>query len=678
MIRSAIASRSAFAVRSAFTALILAAATSSALADLKLAPMFTDHMVLQRDVACPIWGTADAGAKVEISLGEGKQTVSAVANEKGAFRATLPVMQVGEPITLTIKAGSDTVTLKDVLIGDVWVASGQSNMQWSVAASANPDEEIKNAKHPNIRLYYVPRVTSDKPVDEIDAKWEVCSPETVAEFSAVAYYFGRHLNAELNVPIGLIHTSWGGTIAEAWTPAKQIQAMNDLPGVAKLSETLRLSQDPEGRAKLEKVMADWYTRKDKLLNEPSEVSKDWAKPDFDDSSWTSLQQPGDWRATDDRNGVGWVRKTVDVPSDLTGKDLTLRLARVDDHDVTYFNGQRVGDVLPSSGGGFITNRVYTVPGNLVKAGKNVIAIRVLDTGGAGGLGGPAADMKLEAKENADKAIGLAGEWKFKLEQAIDPMRDPRPSNPADPGNPNLPSRLYNAMIHPLHDFAIKGAIWYQGESNAQRHGEYERVLSTMIGSWRDQFGVGDFPFYIVGLANFMAPTDDPNKPSEWAYLREAQRQVGRNLKNAGTTVTLDIGEQFDIHPKNKQDVGKRLALIALDDTYGKDVVSRGPTLRNAKFDGNKVVLSFDHVGGGLVAKDGLAQSFSVAGEDGKFAWADAKIEGDTVVLTARGVSQPLMVRYAFADNPKVTLFNKEGLPAEPFQEGKAVFGGTRK
>ncbi len=242
------------------------------------------------------------------------------------------------------------------------------------------------------------------------------------------------------------------------------------------------------------------------------------------------------------------------------------------------------------------------------------------------------------------------------------------------GNPNLPSRLYNAMIHPLHDFAIKGAIWYQGESNAARANEYEKVLSTMIGAWREQVGVGDFPFYQVGLANFMAPTDDPNKPSNWAHLREAQRQIGRNVKNAGMTVTIDIGEEKDIHPKNKQDVGKRLALMALDDAYGKTLVSRGPTLKDVKFDGAKAIVSFDHVGSGLMAKDGESSgkldSFSIAGEDGKFAWADASIEGDTVILTSKEVPNPTQVRYAFADNPKATLFNKEGLPAEPFEAKK--------
>lgn len=656
-------------LRTALTAIILAAASSSVLAEIKLSPIFTDHMVLQRGVACPVWGTAKAGEKVEITVDDGK-TVSTVANDKGFFRAKLPVLAEGKPLTLTVKAGDDTVKLSDVLVGDVWVCSGQSNMQWSVWDSKDRDNEVKNANHPNIRLYYVTRKTSDEPVDTLDAQWQVCSPETIGGFSAVSYFFGRHLNQELDVPIGLIHTSWGGTIAEAWTPDKYIQAMSDMAGVAELSAKLKESKAPDFVAKQVQIITDWSARAAKNLETVDEAHAAWKNADFDDAAWQTLATPGDWTKQGVPNGLGWMRKTVELPADLAGKDLTLSLGIVDDFDVTYFNGEKVGDVLPAPKWNFFTARNYTVPGKLVKAGKNVIAVHVLDTGGAGGIYGPADAMKLAAADRSGAPIALAGDWKVISEKAIDPKADPRPNNAADPNNPNMPSRLYNAMIYPLHDFGIKGAIWYQGESNAERYGEYERLLSTMITSWREQFGVGEFPFYIVGLANFMAPTDDANKQSNWAHLREAQRQVSRNLKNTGMSVTIDIGEEKDIHPKNKQDVGKRLAMIALKDTYGKEIVSRGPTLKSVSFDGPKTVLSFDNVGGGLVAKEGLAQSFSLAGEDGKFVWADATIEGDKIVLTAKDVTSPTLVRYAFADNPKATLFNKEGLPAEPFEAKK--------
>ncbi len=670
-------------LRTALAALVLAAAASSALADVKgnpslirLAPLFTDHMVLQRGLACPIWGTATPGAKVSVSLDDAKSVATATADEKGAFRLKLPKLGEGSPHVIKIDAGAESVTLSDVVAGEVWICSGQSNMQWTVWDTNDRENEVKNANFPNIRFFSVPHKTSDSPLDTFDAaggpplKWEVCTPQTVGGFSAVGYFFGRMIHKELNVPVGLIHTSWGGTIAEAWTPAKEIEQLNVLPGVAGLSQQLKQTHDPAFQEQQRKNLADWCARAVANLEKIDPANVAWSTADFDDSGWKTLPSPGDWRAQGVPNGLGWLRKTIDVPADLAGKDMTLSLGIVDDFDVTYVNGEKVGAVEPSVDWNFFTPRNYKVPGKLIKAGKNVIAVRVLDTGGAGGINGPGEQMKISASDDAGKSIPLAGDWKVISERSIDPQTDPRPSNLADPNNPNFPSRLYNAMIHPLHDYAIKGAIWYQGESNADRAGEYEKVLSTMIGAWREQIGVGEFPFYQVGLANFMAPTDDPNKPSNWAHLREAQRQIGRNVKNAGMTVTIDIGEEKDIHPKNKQDVGKRLALMALKNTYGKDVVSRGPTLKAVTFDGAKAIVSFDNIGSGLMAKEGKLESFAIAGDDGKFAWADASIEGDTVVLSSKDVPNPTQVHYAFADNPKASLFNKEGLPAEPFEAGK--------
>lgn len=664
-------------IRTAFAALVLAAASSSALADLQLASLFTDHMVVQRGAACPIWGKATPGAKVELFSDDGKPLGSTVANDAGFFRLKLPVFAEGKAHAFTVKSGDDSVSVSDVLAGEVWIGSGQSNMQWSVWDSNDRENEVKSATYPNIRFFSVPRKTSDVPVEDVEAKWVICSPESVGGFSAVAYSFGRMLHKELNVPVGLIHSSWGGTIAETWTPKKQIDAMSDLPGVAALRQSLEESLDPAGRERLGKAAIEWQARRDKLMDSTSDVAKDWARVDFDDSNWAAIDQPGDWHPIDPASGFGWLRKTIDVPAEMAGKDATLSLGRIDDYDVTFVNGQQVGVMRPSDGPGWNVERQYTVPGALLKAGKNVIAVRVLDTGGAAGIAGPADAMKLTSEGSTP--IALAGGWRFKLEQSIDPSADPRPNNPAEPGNPNLPSRLYNAMIHPLGDYTIRGAIWYQGESNAGRPEEYERVMTSMIGAWRDQLGSADadgFSFYQVGLANFMAPTDDPNKPSNWARLREAQRQIGKNVKRAGVTVTLDIGDEKDIHPRNKQDVGKRLALIALKDTYGKDVVSRGPTLKEVTFEGATVIVHYDNIGGGLVAKDGALGSFSIAGADGKFVWADAKIEGDTVVLSSKDVPTPTQVRYAFADNPKVSLFNKEGLPAEPFEEKHVVHQGA--
>jgi sialate O-acetylesterase len=309
----------------------------------------------------------------------------------------------------------------------------------------------------------------------------------------------------------------------------------------------------------------------------------------------------------------------------------------------------------------------------VKAGKNVIAVRVFDTGVAAGLIGPTAAMT--AASEGGKPMPLAGEWMYRQESVFKPIEGKEPPRPATPMKPDdrlTPAALYNGMIAPLQDYGIKGAIWYQGEANAARFQEYKKLLSTMIGAWRDQFGQGDFPFYIVGLANFMAPTEDPNTPSEWAGLREAQREVARDVKNAAMSVTIDVGEEKTIHPLNKQDVGKRLALIALDDAYGKKIVSRGPTVDHVKFEDGKVVVEFKNIGGGLKSIKEPLESFALAGEDGKWFWADAKIDddGDEVVLTSPNVKTPTKVHYAWADNPKATLFNAEGLPAEPFEASK--------
>ena len=476
-------------------AVALASAASIAAADVTLGSLFNDHMVLQRDHANPLWGKATPNARVEVTI-DGKSVSRTEADTDGSFRFTLPKLAAGGPHVIAVTDDGKPATINDVLIGDVWVCSGQSNMQWSLESTRDAATEIAAATLPNVRLYHVPRVGAAEPVKTVEAQWTPCEPETAKNFSAVAYFFARHLNNELNVPIGLIHTSWGGTPAEAWTPLPKLETLTHLP--------------------------------------------------------------------------------------------------------------------------------------------------VLQT------------------QLARRAAGIKGE-------ALAPSTQPMKVD-----NQNTPASLYNGMIAPLQDFGIKGAIWYQGESNASRFQEYETLLSTMIESWRDQFGQGDFPFYIVGLANFHPPIQDPNIPSEWAGLREAQRQVGRGVKNAAMTVTIDIGEEKDIHPRNKQDVGKRLALVALADTYDKKLVSRGPTVDDVEWKDGQVIITFNHIGGGLKSIHEPLESFAVAGEDGKWFWADAKIDDDggEVILSSPNVKSPTKVRYAWADNPKATLFNAEGLPAEPFEAAK--------
>jgi len=624
--------------------------------------LFTDHMVLQRGVAVPVWGSADAGGTVTVSIAG--QAASAVADAKGRWIAKLKPLEAGGPHELTI-AGEKPITLKNVLVGDVWVCSGQSNMEQGIRACANPTEEIAKANYPRIRLFMVPHHVAGEPQTSVNATWQVCSPATVAAggwggFSGAAYYFGRHLHRELDVPIGLIQTCWGGTIAEAWTSAEALKALPDFkPAVEQLEQLV--ADLKKGQDSYERRVAAWWR-----TNDPGSA-KGWATAAFDAAAWKPMTLPQHWEKVAELgsfDGLVWFRRQLDVPAAWAGKDLLLELGPIDDRDTTFFNGTKIGatDV-------WTTARRYTVPGKLVKAGKNLIAVRVLDTGGGGGLYGQPAQMRLSRPGGAGKPVSLAGPWSY---QAAAPMGKlpPLPVK-AVGGSPNVVTVLYNGMIAPLLPYAIKGSIWYQGESNAGRAMQYRTLLPTMIKDWRSRFGVGDFPFFIVQLANFMAVQATPVQ-SGWAELREAQLLTAQADPKVGLAVITDIGDARDIHPKNKQDVGKRLALSALAIAYGRKLVSSGPEFRGMKVEGGTARLAFDHVGGGLVARGGAKlKGFAVAGDDKQFHWADAVIEGETVVVSSPNVARPAAVRYNWANNPIGDLYNKDGLPAGPFRSDVA-------
>lgn len=658
-----IVSSAVFACVLLTSALLVQAAS----AEVQLASIFSDDMVLQRAVSCPIWGTATPGSEVEV-LVNGKPVVSGRAGDDGAFQLRLPVLREPGPYEIEVRSGSETQTLSNVLVGEVWICSGQSNMEWPVHQASNPEQEIAQADHPNIRLYHVPHAASDQPATSIDARWVICSPETIPQFSAVAYYFGRHLNGALDVPVGLIASAWGGTPAESWTPLRTLKELSDLPLVSKSAANVDMSRQPDATEQFEAAMLQWMTEANRLDAGVSDEAKDWAALDLETADWRPMKMPTDVTKHGVPGGsVTWYRRAIDVPAERAGQELILTLGIIDDFDTTYFNGERIGVTDHRSPSWWNAHRRYVVPGELVTPGRNVIAVRNVDLDGAAGLTGPAGAMRATIGSHV---IPLTGEWWHRVERESQASEGPQPTRPLPPYKLDsawTPGTLYNGMIHPLGPFAIRGAIWYQGESNAARHQEYAPLLTAMIDSWRKQFGVGDFPFYIVGLANFRALTDDPNQISHWASLREAQRQVAHNLDNSAVTVTLDIGEEKDIHPRNKQEVGRRLALVALEETYGRHLVSRGPTLKSASFEDGEVVLTFDHIGSGLVAQGNKLTSFTVAGEDGQFVWADARIEGDTVVVSSPEVPTPKQVRYAWADNPKASLFNEEGLPAEPFE-----------
>lgn len=631
--------------------------------------LFSDNMVLQRDMRDPVWGWTDPNKAVSVRTdkddGTRSQSVAVVSGADGRWMARIGPFKAGGPYTMTV-TGPQTVTLTNVLVGDVWICSGQSNMSFGIGGAVNGQQEIADANYPEIRLYTVPNRISTEPQTDLNSKWDVCSPQTVGVggwngFTAVGYFFGRDLYQKLKIPIGLIHSSWGGTVAQAWTSAGALDTMTDFkPQVADFQKNVDLQKN--GPQDFQTTMANWYSK----IDPGSAVGASWADPAANTADWATMKLPGYWEnsgvpALAAFDGVVWYRKEFDLPQDWQGKDLILHVGPVDDRDTTYVNGVRVGGL-----DGADLQRDYPVGNQLLKPGKNVISVRVLDTGGMGGIHGKPEDMRIEAPGVAgSQPISLAGDWQYKISAPLAQSGQP----PVQIGqDPNQVTVLYNGMIAPLEPFAIKGAIWYQGESNAGNAMQYRTLLPTMIKDWRSHFGEGAFPFYIVQLANFMGVQNQPSEGG-WADLREAQYLTTKTTRNTGVASAIDIGDAGDIHPKNKQEVGRRLALTAEALTYHLPVEYSGPEFKKMTVDGNRIRLTFNHLGGGLVAKadDNKLKGFGIAGADGKFSWADATIEGDTVVVSSPDVPNPTAVRYDWANNPIGNLYNKEGLPAVPFR-----------
>lgn len=634
-------------------------------------PLFTDHMVFQRGIKAPVWGWAKPGKRVTVSM-NGK-TATATAGADGRWMALLGPFTAGGPYNLKVNELPDapavsanqtldplrSEVVQDVLIGDVWVCSGQSNMEMGIANVNNAQDEIAKATNSNIRLFSVPKKVAGEPQETVVSHWDPCTPQTIAAggwggFSAVGYFFGRHIQETQHVPIGLIHTSWGGTIAEAWTSASALRTMSDFaPQVDAVQKTY--AEMKNGGGSFDKMLADWYSK-----NDPG-TAQSWGKSDFDAANWKTMQLPNAWEGAGlpDYDGVVWFRKEVKLPADWASKEVTLHLGPIDDDDTTYVNGVQVGATH-----GYNIDRVYKIPASALKVGRNVIAVRVLDTGVTGGINGTPDKMFLTAGLGGGQTISLAGDWKYKDSAQLGKTTPiPTPIN----DNPNVTTVLYNGMIAPLLPYAIKGAIWYQGESNAGRGMQYRTLLPTMIKDWRSRFTGGEFPFFIVQLANFTPIVNQPIQEG-WADLREAQLLTSEHLPKTGIAVSLDIGDALDIHPKNKQEVGRRLGLSADAIAYGNKIEYSGPLYRSMKVEGDKIRLTFTHLGGGLATADGgPLKGFAIAGADGHFEFADAKIEGDTIVVSSSKVPSPTAVRYAWANNPTCNLVNKAGLPASSFR-----------
>ena len=627
---------------------------------MKLANLFTDNCILQRDRPVPIWGWGKPGERVTVEFAGQKKTTTADA--AGKWRVTLdPLPGSHEPRELV--AGACRV--QNVLVGDVWLCSGQSNMGMSVGNSHNAAGEIATANFPRLRLFTVPNKALLEPQADADAQWQVCSPATIPDFSGVGYFFGRELLDKLDVPIGLINSSWGGTRVEAWTSRDALltntTARNEVVAFEKWMQT------PEGRAVQERQqisvddMEVWTNSLGKRDPGNTGHSQGWAARDFNDSAWPAMAIPSGWQTHGHNfSGVFWFRRTVEVPAAWAGKDLVLHLGAADKTDTTYFNNVQVGAIGFETKSSWNTPRVYRIPGKLVQPGRNVIATRVYSNIYQGGLIGPAETMQLKL---AGASVPLAGDWRYQVEHNFG-LTQPAIMSPGA-GNANTTYILYNSMITPLAPAALCGVIWYQGESNAGQPQLYRDLFPVLINDWRRTFEHARLPFYFVQLANYMAPPPGPVE-SGWAELREAQTMTLR-LPHTGMAVIIDIGDANDIHPKNKQDVGKRLAQHALAKAHGQPVVCNGPLYRTHAVEGNAIRIEFADAVGMKTSDGGPVKGFAIAGADGKFAQAAAQLDGETIVVRSDKVRTPLVVRYAWANNPAVNLYNAAGLPAVPFR-----------
>ena len=631
----------------AATVLFLA---GTVLANVKLPKIFGDNMVLQRDHAIPVWGQADSKEKITVKFN--RQIKTTTADKSGKWRIDLEAETAGGPYQMVV-SGKNTITIGNILVGDVWVCSGQSNMEFRLITSLDADKEIPQANYPQIRHFEVTKGVGLQPKDDVaGGDWKVASPETAGNFTAVGYYFAKELQGQLNVPIGLINTSWGGTHVETWTSRNAFENSDEFKTMIAAMPELNL--DSVAKIKI----ASALNRIQKLQGIYPPVAANiamWKEQNFDDSRWPKMIVPKLWeqQAPGDFDGVVWFRKTVTISAADAGKPAVIELAMIDDADVCFVNGVKIGNTS-----GYNVSRKYAVPAGTLKEGKNIIAVRVEDTGGGGGIYGEAADVKLTIGTNVTP---LAGEWQYQIESLL------AGGNSVGPNS--YPTLLYNGMLKPLIPFAIKGALWYQGEANAGRAYQYRKSFPLMITDWRKQWNQGDFPFYFVQLATFNANNGNSQKGSGWAELREAQ-MLTLSLPNTGMAVTTDIGNPADIHPKNKQDVGKRLAAVALNKTYNKGNVFSGPSYQSLKVEGDKAIVSFINTGSGLFTKNryGYLQGFEIAGADHQFKYAKAYIDGDKVVVYHDAIKSPVAVRFGWADDAgDDNLFNKEGFPAGPFR-----------
>lgn len=621
-------------------------------AQVRLPRLVRDSMVVQRDTRLKVWGWATPAEKVSIRFNGEKY--STVTPPDGKWQVIIQPVKAGGPYTMEVSA-SNKITLNHILAGDVWLCAGQSNMVHTLQVHQERyATEILQANTPWIRNYTLPTATNlNGPADDgTGGKWIAATAADIKKFSVVAYFFALKLYNQYHVPIGIINASVGGTPIEAWTSEAGLQAFPGLIATLQKNKDTALVNGINRAAFVANQL--WSNRKteDKGLTE----AKTWFDPSYLPTHWHTINLPGYWEDQGIRNldGVVWYRREIDVPSSMAGAPAKLALGRIVDADEVYINGVKVGNTTYQ-----YPQRRYAVPGGLIKAGKNTIVVRVINTAGKGGFV-PDKPYYLSAGEHI---IDLKGEWQYKVGEVY-PQRAPVVSINAQ----NQPSALFNAMIAPLTNYPIKGIVWYQGESNAGRAIEYNRLLPALIVDWRTQWKQNELPFVYAQLPNFMEVSYSPEE-SSWALLREAQLKT-LSVPHTAMAVTIDLGEWNDIHPDSKQPVGERLALAAQQVAYKEhSIVYSGPVYQSYQVEGDKIRIQFSNVGGGIISSDGEPlRYFAIAGADKKFVWAKATIENEAIIVQSDEVTSPQYVRYAWADNPQdVNFYNQEGLPASPFR-----------
>jgi len=631
-------------------------------AEVKLPSVIGDHMVLQSAIRAPIWGTASPGETVRVTVSWSKKDYTARADERGAWMVKVQTPSPGGPYGMTI-AGENRIEIQDVLIGEVWVCSGQSNMEMPLGVFGgwrsgilDSAREIEQAAYPKIRLFQVAQTMAPGPKGDCPGKWAECTPASVSPFSAVGYFFGRDLHKKLHVPVGMIESAWGGTRVEAWTSREKIIESGVEKDDLELLEAELSNPDSLKRVNAARWSA-WMLSIDTLAGIPKDDSTFLPGPG--DTVWKTIQLPQriDNFGLEKFDGIIWFVRSFAVPDTFLSRELTLDLGPIDDYDVTWINDREVGRTYREFSS-WVTRRHYTVPPGIIRRGLNTIAIRVQDVAGLGGLWGRAGELRLWFGDTAN-ALALAGEWRYRT--GIDAAHLP-PFPEEQNLHPNRATILFNGMISPLIPYGIRGAIWYQGESNAPDPASYRKLFPAMIKDWRTRWNLGDFPFYYVQIAPYKYGPE-----SDAAGLREAQRMT-LSVRNTGMVVTSDIGNVDDIHPKNKQEVSRRLLLWALAKTYGKKGITfSGPLYRSMKVRGEAIRIYLDHVDGGLVAHGDTLREFTVAGEDRKFHEAAARIDGGSVLVSSPEVPNPVAVRFGYTNTSEPNLFNKRGLPASPFR-----------